>query len=151
MFKPLWFNEAVSKAYFITSGLFFKWGKNVATFLKPFEFTNDNWIFKLPRLRCYIRFQMINMYLKTKKTSLRWSLMEELLMVASDSYLTRNFNLKKLTLRKCFPSFGNLKPHLHYENYSMSSMLLNVFILKWGWKDLVIFAAQNLKLLFPKN
>ena len=70
MFIFLWCNEAVSKAYFITSDLFFEWGKNAATFLKPFEFSNDNWMFKLQSLRCYIRFQMINMYLKTNKNLL---------------------------------------------------------------------------------
>ena len=120
-------NEAVSKAYFITSGLFFEWGKNTATFLNPLSSLTITRHLSCRAYAVYIGFQMINMY------------------------LTRNFNLKKLTLRKYFPSFRNLKPHLHYENHSMSSMLLNVFILKWGWRGFVILAAQNLKLLFLKN
>ena len=123
-------NEAVSKAYFITSGSFFEWGKNTATFLNPLSSLTITRYLSCRAYAVYIGFQMINMYLKNP--SLRWSLTEELLMAASNSYLTRNFNLKKLTLRKYFPSFRNLKPHLHYENHSMSSMLLNVFILKWG-------------------
>ena len=94
---------------------------------------------------------MINMYLKTKKTSLRWSLTEELLMAASNSYLTRNLNLKKLTLRKSFPSCGNLKSHLYYENHSMPSMLLNVFIHKWGWRCFVIFRSTEFEITFSQK